>query len=200
MKKLSIIIPLYNQEDLIIKALDSIPLRDDLEIIVIDDASEDDSFINVRKYIENHEEKDIILLYNVYNQGVAKTVNRGIDVSTGEYILLLGSDDYLITDEFLKSLKELDGTDLIYFNLKVNSGAIWEVNNITKNNLVGSVKYMRREFIGETRNPDLKAGEDYEFYKELLCKKPTEKFTNLTIKHYNYPREGSLTQIYVLKP
>jgi glycosyltransferase involved in cell wall biosynthesis len=41
--KVSVIIPVYNQEVLVLKALDSIPTRDDIEIIVIDDGSTDDT-------------------------------------------------------------------------------------------------------------------------------------------------------------
>lgn len=53
---------------------------------------------------------------------------------------------------------------------------------------------MRREFIGDTREPEeKKACEDYYFYQELLKKNPTEKFTGIIAKHYNFPREGSLT-------
>ena len=52
---------------------------------------------------------------------------------------------------------------------------------------------MKRTFIGDTRCPlEKKAGEDYVFYQELLKKNPTEKFTGKIVKHYNYPREGSL--------
>ena len=42
--KLSVIIPAYNQEQLVLQAIDSIPERNDIEIIVIDDCSFDDTF------------------------------------------------------------------------------------------------------------------------------------------------------------
>ena len=49
MKKVSIIIPVYNQEELVIMALDSIPKqREDIEVIVIDDGSTDDTLKNLQ--------------------------------------------------------------------------------------------------------------------------------------------------------
>ena len=48
-KILSILIPVYNQEDLVIKAINSVPERDDIEIIVVDDASTDKTVENLRK-------------------------------------------------------------------------------------------------------------------------------------------------------
>lgn len=193
--KVSVIIPVYNQENLIIKALESIPDRNDIEIIVIDDASTDDTWVNVLRYIESNT-KNIVLLYNEENQGVAYTVNKGYDNATGEYIVLLGSDDYFYTDKFEEAFKELDGTDLVYFNLQINSGEVWRVTPETKVNLCGSTKFMRKVFIGDTRCPvEKKAGEDYCFYEELLKKNPTEKFTDITLKHYNHPRKNSLTDL-----
>lgn len=194
--KLSVIIPVYNQEELVIRALDSIPKRDDIEVIVIDDASIDNTWNNLLEYRKNHfEEINIVLLYNEDNMGVGYTLNKGYDVASGEYIVLLGSDDYF-TEEFEESLEELDGTDLIYFNLVDNTGKIWKVTPKTKDILVGSVKFMRREFIGDTRCPEIRAIEDYYFYQELIKKNPTEKFTNKVIKHYNYPRKGSLSYLH----
>lgn len=194
--KLTIIIPVYNEEELVIKALDSIPQRNDIEIIVIDDGSKDNTWNNLIKYRNEHPSYlNLILLYNETNKGVGYTVNKGLDNATGEYIMLLGSDDYLITDEFIKALQYLDGTDMIYFNLQINDGTIFGLNEDTKHNYCGSTKFIRREFIGNTRNPDKRAREDYYFYNELLKKKPTEKFTDITLKHYNFPREGSLTDL-----
>lgn len=194
--KLSIIIPVYNQEKLIIKALDSIPMREDVEIIVIDDGSVDDTFNNVEKYKEENVSKNITLLSNEENKGVSYTINKGLDNVKGEYIVFLGSDDYFYIEELEKVINELDGTDLVYFNLRTNDGTIFDVNQNTKMGYCGSVKFMRKELIGAIRNKeDLRHSEDYFFYQELLSKNPTEKFTGIIAKHYNYPREGSLSSI-----
>lgn len=188
-KKISVIIPVYNQEKLVSRAIDSIPKRKDIEIIVIDDKSTD----NTLKVLK--ERKDITLLQNDVNKGVGYTVNKGYDNAHGEYIVLLGSDDYFYTEEFEKIITELDGTDLVYFNLQLNDGYVWHLNEQTKRDYCGSTKFIRRKFLGNTRNPEIRAREDWYFYNDLLKKNPTEKFTDKTIKHYNFPREGSLTWI-----
>lgn len=192
-KLLTVIIPVYNQEKLVIRALESIPKRDDIETIVIDDGSTDNTWNILLKYRDaNIGEKDIILLYNKQNKGVGYTVNRGYDNAKGRYVVLLGSDDYF-TNKLEECLNELDGTDLVYFNLEDNEGKVWEINKESKEMYVGSVKFMKREFIGDTRCPEIRAKEDLYFYNELMKKKPTEKFTYKVVKHYNYPRENSLT-------
>lgn len=189
------IIPAYNQEVLVIKAIDSVPKRDNIEIIVINDCSTDKTLENVKKYASEHKEQNIRVYHNEENKGVGFTVNRGYDLAVGEYIVLLGSDDYFYTDEFVKIMKELDGTDLVYFNLQLNDGYIWQLNDKTKHDYCGSTKFMKRSFIGKTRNPEMRAREDYYFYQALLRKTPTEKFTGRVVKHYNFPRENSLTWI-----
>ena len=193
---ITVIIPVYNQQDLIIKALDSIPDRNDIEIIVIDDGSTDNTWNNILEYADKHVEKDIIKIHSLKNNGVAYAVNLGYDNANGEYIVLLGSDDYFYTDKFEEAIKELDGTDLVYFDMQVNNGDIWEINNESKMVLVGSVKFMRREFLDNIRCPEeFKSGEDKYFFWKLLEKKPTEKFTHIVLKHYNHPRENSLTDL-----
>ena len=199
--KVSVIIPVYNQEELVIKAIESIPKRDDIEIIVIDDGSEDNTWKKLIEYRNYHPYMfNLILLYNEVNKGVSHTVNKGYDCAEGEYIVLLGSDDYFYTDKFEEIMKELDGTDLVYFNLQVNNGDVWRLTPENKTGYCGSVKFMKRTFIGSTRClEDKKAGEDWFFYQELLKKNPTEKFTDIIVKHYNYPRENSLTDLAIKK-
>lgn len=185
--KVTVIIPVFNQEELVIKALESIPIRDDIEIIVIDDGSTDKSQENISKWV--NDKNNVLFIINNENKGVAYSVNEGYDYAQGEYIVLLGSDDYFYTDKFEECMTKLDGTDLVYFDVKVNNGDIWELNNESKTVLCGSYKFMRKEFIGNTRCANKKTGEDVPFYKELLSKKPTEKFTHIVVKHYNHPRE-----------
>lgn len=195
--KVSVVIPVYNQESLIERAIRSIPRRDDIEIIVVDDGSTDDTWNKLVTIGIELNDPNFIVLHNRKNMGVGYTVNRGLDIADGEYIVLLGSDDYFYTDEFLKAMEQLDGTDLVYFDLKVNDGSIFKLTEESKRNLCGSTKFMRKEFVGDTRNPDIRQGEDWFFYEELLKKNPTERFTNLIVKHYNFPRKGSLTYIAV---
>ena len=193
--KLSVIIPVYNQEELVIRAIDSIPRRDDIEIIVIDDGSTDKTWKNLFIY-QKFQNNKIVLLRNDKNMGVSYTLNRGYDIVKGEYVVLLGSDDYFITDKFEEAVdNELTGEDLIYFDLELNNGDIWHLIEETKHLFCGSVKFMKRVFIGDTRCPvDIRTGEDKSFYEDLLKKKPTEKFLNIVLKHYNHPRKGSLSE------
>jgi glycosyltransferase involved in cell wall biosynthesis len=193
--KVTIIIPVLNQEELVIRALDSIRDGFDIEIIVIDDGSTDNTFNNVLQYKNDHPGKNIVLLYNEENKGVSYTINRGLDCASGDYIGLLGSDDYYYTEELEKVFKQLDGTGVVYFNLRTNDGTIFNVTEETKYGYCGSVKFIRKDLINDIRNDEnLKYGEDYFFFQELMKKKPTEKFTGIVAKHYNFPREGSLHQ------
>lgn len=194
--KVSIIIPVYNQEELVLRTLDSIPRMGEIEIIVIDDCSTDKTLENLKEYAKLNSTQNIKVLHNEKNRGVGYTVNRGYDEATGEYMVLIGSDDYFYTETFRDVMQnELDGTDLVYFDLRLNDGYVWNVDEKMKTQYCGSTKFMRREFVGDTRNPEMRAREDYYFYQELLKKNPTEKFTHKVVKHYNFPREGSLTWI-----
>ena len=193
---LSIIIPVWNQEELIIRALKSIPPRDDIEVIVINDGSTDRTHEVVKDFIY-HSPLYIKFISYQENKGVSHALNMGIEVANGEYLDFAGSDDYFYTDELIKALDELDGTDLVYYDMSINDGSL--IKSIKGKHPHGSVKFMRREFVGDIRNrEDLKAAEDYYFTLELYKKKPTEKFTGIVMKHYNYPREGSLSNL-VLK-
>jgi hypothetical protein len=88
----------------------------------------------------------------------------------------------------------LDGkNDLVYFDLIVNDGSTWHVDEKSKQQYVGAVKFIRRKFLGDTRIPDLKWEEDRPFSEKLYAKNPKEVFTGIPLKRYDWPREGSLS-------
>ncbi len=93
-KKISIIIPAYNIAPYIGRCLDSVleQTYTNLEIIVIDDGSTD----NTREIIEEYREKDsrIVAIYKE-NTGVSDTRNKGLDIATGDYIGFVDGDDYI---------------------------------------------------------------------------------------------------------
>ena len=192
----SVIIPVYNQEVLIKRTLDSISTRNNVEIIIIDDKSTDNTYKTLLDYKKEHKDKNIRLLHNMENKGVGYTYNRGLDEATGDYIVRIDSDDYFYTSQFNKMVdKELDGTDMIYYNLEDNNGRELEVKLSNRKGRCGAVKFIRREFIGDTRCPEIRTAEDRAFNDDLLTKYPTEKFTGRIVYHYNYPRKNSLTDL-----
>ena len=67
--KVSILVPCFNQEVLAIKALDSIPRRDDIEVIARDDGSSDNTLPNLLRYKEEHPELNLRVEYNGKNLG-----------------------------------------------------------------------------------------------------------------------------------
>ena len=122
MPKISFIVPVYNTGLYIKKCLDSIinqTFKEEIEIILIDDGSTDNSDELIKEYIEKNNSKDIIKYYTKENEGIAKTRNFGIDKANGEYIFFVDSDDY-IGKETIKMLKPYidNDIDIIKFKLQ----------------------------------------------------------------------------------
>ena len=119
LKKLSVIIPVYNAEKTLKRCMESVLKQkdEDLEIVLINDGSTDAS----DKIIQEYKEKNpkIISYYQKKNTGVADTRNYGIKKAKGTYILFLDADDYLDIHLYglVKQYME-KGLDLIKFKLQ----------------------------------------------------------------------------------
>ena len=193
MPKVTIIVPVWNQEELVIRALDSVPRREDIEVLICDDGSDDNTLKNVRAYAKAHKDIKIRVLWNKENKGLGFTKNKLYDNAAGEYVYELDSDDYLLTEEFDSVISELDGTDLVFVNLVINSGDKLILNEETKTIWVGGAsKFIRREFLGDIRCEEVRVFEDVKVNEGIMSKPHTEKYTGKTVYHYNWPREGSL--------
>lgn len=90
----SIVIPCYNRERYIEDALNSALAQtyENIEIIVVDDGSTDNSVAVLSKY------EDKITLIQQKNKGVSAARNEGLRAVSGEYVIFLDSDDWLSTD------------------------------------------------------------------------------------------------------
>ena len=119
MKKISVIIPVYNTEKYLRRCFDSVIAQDykNLEIVIINDGSEDNSEQIINEYKKKYPE--LISYYKKENSGVADTRNFGIEKAQGDYIMFLDSDDY-IDKALLKTLEEYvnKNIDLIKFKLQ----------------------------------------------------------------------------------
>lgn len=88
----------YNRADKIAKAIDSVLAQTytNLQILIMDDASTDETSAVVRKYLEN--DSRIEYYSNENNLGITKNRNRALSLSKGQYIAVLDSDDYWIDE------------------------------------------------------------------------------------------------------
>ena len=99
--KVSVIIPVYNAADTLERTLDSVRHQSlkDIEIIVVDDGSTDNTPEILKKYAAFDKRFKVIRQENAY-AGAAR--NRGIDVAKGEYIGFVDADDWITRDYFEK--------------------------------------------------------------------------------------------------
>lgn len=93
-KLVSIIVPIYNTEKYLKKCIDSILVQtyDNLEVILVNDGSSDDS-LNICKKYESFDSR--IRIIDKKNGGLSSARNAGLDVCKGDYITFVDSDDYL---------------------------------------------------------------------------------------------------------
>lgn len=185
----SIVIPVYNQEKLILRCLDSIPDRDDLEVICVNDGSTDNSL----QVMESYNRIKNLRVFTQCNKGVGSATNFGCKHAIGKYICLIDNDDYVYTDNFNKVLDEYLTKD--YDQVKVthrqNNGYTW----IPK---VFRGAFTRRELEVSIKHSSKKVHQDTDYRKEFAAKYPDAKICDcpLVVYHWDYPKEGSLTDLF----
>lgn len=118
MKKISIIIPLYNAENYIGRCLDSIKNQTykNFEIIAINDSSKDDSWNVLNNYVSYNTNINFKIVDNEINLGLSKTRNKGLEIATGDYILFMDIDDTLVDSESLQHFvnKTYNNPDIVF--------------------------------------------------------------------------------------
>ena len=92
--KVSIVVPVYNQEQRLARCISSIQNSSykNIEIIIVDDGSTDGSHFVIENYARNDKR---IKVFKQSNQGVGNARNRGMKEATGDYIGFVDSDDYI---------------------------------------------------------------------------------------------------------
>jgi glycosyltransferase involved in cell wall biosynthesis len=152
MKKLTIIVPVYNVEKYLGKCLDSLLDQDipykDYEIIIVNDGSNDSSLEVAKSYLNIFE--DFIYLFTQENKGVGAARNVGIRQANGKYLFFIDSDDY-IRPNCLRNLlncAENEDLDILRYNYVAvrDNGEIFPKTR----NSVSSIVYSENIVDGET--------------------------------------------------
>lgn len=131
MVKYSVIVPIYNAEKTLRRCIDSLldQKYDDMELILVNDGSLDGSLEICSVYRARDPRIRVI---DKPNGGVSSARNAGLDIATGEYVLFVDSDDYIVDHYFetLDMIGTLKNYDCIFFSLAEVDG-----NNCTPRTL-----------------------------------------------------------------
>lgn len=128
-KLVSVIIPTYNRAHLISEAIESVVNQTykDLEIIVVDDGSLDNTEKIVRKWQEK--DKRIFYIKHEKNRGISAARNTGISYSKGDYLAFLDDDDIWLHQKIEVQMKEMMKSD---FDLLFSNLYFWDSKKNTK--------------------------------------------------------------------
>ncbi len=205
---ISVIIPIYNTGKLLNRMLQSIQKQSykDLEIILINDGSTDESEKECKKAAINDER---IRYFYQENAGVSSARNYGMKVARGEYIAFLDSDDEIDKEYFEQLLLGCKNADIAVCNVIVENSdneellrfemskqvltSVQALNQLLTRKGINSgpyAKLFRRNIIDNLQFPKLKVYEDILFVKDAFRKAKRVSVINNVSYHY-YQNEGS---------
>lgn len=202
---ISIIVPVYNTQDYLDKCLTSIinQTYKNIEIIIIDDGSTDNSKEIIEKYMNNDNR---ILYYYQKNSGVGIARNKGIDLSRGNYITFIDSDDYINEKYIEKMYKAIKPDDAFSICGTINVSYDGQEKTVNVNKKLvdtfrGIAQY--RRFINkrillesQIKFSDVKICEDLEFYSKLMIYSEMKYSIVDESLYYYVQRKNSLIHTY----
>ena len=197
MPKVSIIMPVYNVEDYIEKSIESVinQTLKDIEIIIVNDGSQDNSKELLQKYLKNNNN---IIYLEKENGGLSSARNFGIKYATGEYIAFLDSDDFVEVNmyEEMYNVAKKENADMVecdfiweYPNKKIKDiGKLYfsKKEAIEKARVVAWNKIIRRDILQKTKIefPNGLRYEDIEFFYKILPYLDKISFVKKNFVHY----------------
>lgn len=212
--KMSIIVPVYNNEKDLKRCLDSLTGQtlEDIEIIIINDGSTDSSAAIIREYQEREPKK--IKLIDKENEGVSAARNDGIKAAAGEYLGFVDSDDYVDADfaELMyKAASEKDADVVIcpityetgsvvkkrfYSRTRFGRKAAEDPYILIRSNAYSPNKFVRRKYFQESGfRFENHAYEDSALWYNVLLTANRVECVNIPFYHYITTRSDSATNI-----
>jgi hypothetical protein len=184
--RVSVIVPLYNDEDVILEALDSVlgSSFTSWEIVVVDDASSDGSPDAVRAWMGANDSRPVALVRHEVNRGLSAARNTGAAAARGRLLLMLDSDNLLRPRGMTRLVRALatdPGAAFAYGILDrfLKEGPLdlvssygWEPVRFRDGNYIDALALIRRRAFnrigGYSEDPRLLLGyEDYDFWARL---------------------------------
>lgn len=212
--KVSVIVPVFNNEKYISKCIESILLQSysNIEVVIVNDGSTDKS----EQIIKEYREKDERILYlSQYNSGPSEARNNGIVNSTGDYLVFIDSDDK-VDKYYIESLLNTminSKVDLVCCGYKdyskygiVNHTDFNMEGNIPLNDVLDMIcvgtggvlwsKIFKKEIISKNNlrlNKNICMSEDLIFTLEYATHSRSFKSIKKYLYHYNRLNENSIS-------
>ena len=196
MKKITIITPMHNSSKHIVECLESVinQTYKNIEIIVVDDASTDNS-LELVKNIKDNRIKVIELKENV---GAGMARNKGIEAATGNYIAFLDSDDYWVLDKLERQVQFMEENNYTFIyggydylkngrRKKAKVPKSMNYNQLLRNHAIFTstvMLNMERLKKEDILMPNLRRGQDYGTWWNILKKGITAYAITDTIAIY----------------
>lgn len=173
MRSIDIIIPIYNAYEYTSECIKSILKYTDLNkhtLVLINDKSPDEKILPMlQKYVENNKDKNIVLLDNEQNLGFVGTVNKGMQYSNNDVILL--NSDTEVTKNWIEKIQECAYSNEYIATVTplTNNGTICSVPNFGVDNELPQNMNLDEyaemiEKISKNRYPQLTTGNGYCLY------------------------------------
>lgn len=207
--KLSVIIAVYNTEKYVGKCLDSLfnQTYSNIELVVINDCSTDDSLKILKKYAKKY--ANMILIDNKENRGLSYSRNVGLENANGEYIGYIDSDDYVDSDYYEKLMKAIikEKSDVAIADMKivyedgsfpdhVTKGCDGDLTklNVVKNGLAASAcnKVFKKDIISKYPFSEGKLNEDLAVILPAIIS--ANKISYVEKTYYYYVQRGGSIQ------
>lgn len=217
---ISVIVPVYNAEEYLSECINSIITQngfENAELILVDDGSTDVSSAVCSMYSERF---DNVVYCRQENSGVSAARNRGIDISSGEFIMFADADDFLLggTLENVRKALQQNNPDFLFFNYRYEYADAYNQitfpfekdrlldRNCIRKDIAGFMlsdssfnsvwnKVFRKEIIekAEVRfSVNKKYGEDKEFVLSYLLECNTAFYLDVTGYFYRYVESGAI--------
>lgn len=200
--KLSVIVPVYKAERYLRECINSILTQsmDDLELILINDGSPDNSQAIIDEYLEKYPQK--VRALTVDNGGQGRARNFGIDMAQGEFLSFIDSDDWIAHDTYelmLKAVQE-NAADIAVCDMEKQweDGRIEYVKAAIQSNPLATAgsssnKIFRRSLVGDIRFPEGVWYEDFEFSAKLLMLSRKTVLVEKPLYIYRCGHESTMT-------
>ncbi len=206
--KISIIVPVYNVEQYLLRCIDSILAQTftDFEVLLVDDGSKDRSGAICDAYAAKDKR---VKTFHKENGGVSSARNLGLDVAKGEWISFIDADDY-ISNDFYADILNYNSADVIQKSFTmVTSAERTNVVNVVPRKLASKNeidtffvrkrnnalwdKIIKREVIGNVRfDNKISIGEDFIFFLALVHKVRLYCFSSVG-RYYYVKNDNSAT-------